>query len=516
MFGSYTFTNRFTGYSYSDFLLGLPQSTSITYVRPPQAARLWFLSGFIQDDWKISPRLTLSYGLRYEYDAPPVDQTDTIANFDRASGSLVVPNETVRSEDVNPLFPKSIAILTANAAGLPERTLRFGDKNNFQPRLGFAFRPFSGNRTVLRGGYGVYSDDIGGDLFGQLYGGPFRVTQSFTNNIVNGAPLLTFTNPFLGPGSLGSIDLAGIDPHLKNPFIQQWNVTAEQALTDTMALRVSYIGSSATQIVYGRNINQPVPSSIPFSQDRRPYPIFRNIIWRENGGNQNYQALSTEVHRRFSAGLEFQAAWTWAKTITDTDEVGITEGGPTLENAYDRLRERADAQYSPRHRFVSNAIWQLPFGKGRQMLNSGGITDWIFGGWQLTGTFNAQTGEYFTPAFSGSDPSNTQTLGGIPDRIGNGNLPSDQRTIDRWFDASAFVAPPNGRFGNSGKNILIGPGRQAVNLGAFKSFRITERVALRLQATFTNAFNHPNFGAPNANISGACFGRNRPFRSNAR
>lgn len=500
-FGSYSFTNRFSGYSYADFLLGLPQTSSITYVRPPQATRLAFLSGFIQDDWKVSQRLTLSYGLRYEYDRPPVDKTDTIANFDLATGSLVVPNQTVRSQSVNPLFPSAIPIITAADAGLPERTLRFGDKNNFQPRLGFAFRPFARNRTVLRGGYGIFSDDLGGDLFGQLYGGPFRVTQTFTNSITNGVALLTFARPLLGPGSLGSIDVTGLDPHLKNPFVQQWNVTVEQALTGSMGLRLSYIGTKGSQLIYGRNINQPLPSTVPFNQNRRPYPIYRNVTIRENGGTQIYHAFSTELHRRFSRGLEFQTAWTWAKTITDTDEVGITEGGPTLENAYDRRRERANAQFSPRHRFVSNMIWQLPFGRGRAFLNNNGLSNWILGGWQLTATYNAQSGEFFTPTFSGTDPSNTQTIGGIPDRIGDGNLPSSQRTLDRWFDASAFVAPPNGRFGNSGKNILVGPGRQALNLGVFKSFSLTERIALRLQATFTNALNHPNFGTPNTNIS---------------
>src|SRR5690606_36340374 len=169
-------------------------------------------------------------------------------------------------------------------------------------------------------------------------------------------------------GALGSIDATGINAHLKNPFIQQWNLTVEQALTEATGLRISYIGTRGTQLIYGRNINQPPPSTIAFSQERRPYPNYRNVTWRENGGSQIYHALSTEVHRRFSKGLQFQTAWTWAKTITDTDEIGITEGGPTIENAYDRRRERADAQFSPRHRFVSNMIWQLPFGRGRAFL----------------------------------------------------------------------------------------------------------------------------------------------------
>ena len=497
----YSFTNRFSGYSYSDFLLGLPQSTSRVYPRPSNASRLWFLSGFVQDDWKASSRLTLSLGLRYEYDAPPVDKFDTVSNFDPRTGSIVVPNETVRKSNVNPLFPASIPIVTAAQAGFPERSLRQGDKNNFQPRFGFAYRPFAGNKTVLRGGYGIYNDDLTADLFGQLYGGPFRVTESFTNSVTAGVPLLTFRQPFLGVGATGSVTMTGLVADLHNPFIEQWNLTVERALTGDTGVRISYIGTRGTSLIYGRNINQPRASSIAFNQNRRPYPLFQNITIRENGGTQIYHALSTQLSRRFSKGLSFEAAWTWAKTLTDTDEVGITEGGPTLEDAYNRRRERADAQYSPRHRLVTMLIWEIPAGMGRRWMNHGGAADWVFGGWQISATYNAQTGEFMTPAFSGSDPSNTQTIGGIPDRIGNGNLPAGERTPDRWFDASAFAAPPNGRFGNSGKNILESPGRQALNLGVFKSFHPTEKTSLRVQATFTNATNHPNFGYPNLGIS---------------
>ena len=223
---------------------------------------------------------------------------------------------------------------------------------------------------------------------------------------------------------------------------------------------------------------------------------------RDNGGNQIYHALSTEVERRWERGLAFQFAWTWAKNLADVDEAtGRTEGGPTLEDAFNRSRERGDVQFNPRQRFLSNILWELPFGAGRRFLNQTGVVDWVLGGWQLSGIYNYQTGEFLTPTFAGSDPSNTQVFGGVPDRIANGNLPDDQRSIDRWFDASAFAVPPNGRFGNTGRGIIIGPNRQAMNLGAFKSFRINERASVRFQATFTNVLNHPNFGNPNLSIS---------------
>lgn len=196
-------------------------------------------------------------------------------------------------------------------------------------------------------------------------------------------------------------------------------------------------------------------------------------------------------------------AWTWAKSLTDVDEIGGVEGGTTIENAFNRVRERADAQYNPRQRFISTLIWELPIGRGKRLLGNGGPLAAAIGGWQMSGSYIAQTGEYLTPSFAGSDPSNTQTVGGIPDRVGNGNLPSGQRTIDKWFDASAFAIPAAnaGRFGTSGRGILIGPGRQTASLALFKSFPVRERVFLRVQMSFTNLFNHGNFDIPALNIS---------------
>jgi hypothetical protein len=201
--------------------------------------------------------------------------------------------------------------------------------------------------------------------------------------------------------------------------------------------------------------------------------------------------------------LSYLAAWTWAKNLTDVDETGGVEGGTTLENAFDRRRERGDAQYTPRHRFISTVIWELPFGHGKPWLSNNGFANAVFGGWQLSGSFIAQTGDFLTPTFTGSDPSNTQVVGGVPDRISDGNLPSDQRTIDRWFDASAFAVPPAnaGRFGNSGRGIIVGPGRQTASAALFKSFPIRERMFFRVQVSFTNLFNHANFDIPALNIS---------------
>lgn len=502
-FGAYTFTNRFTGYGYADFLIGWPQGTQRTLPRPGQYSRYWSTSFFVQDDFKVSSSLTLNLGLRYEYDRPARDKYDTVFNFAPATGSLVVPTDEVLRQNINPAFPRQIPIMTAQQAGIPTHALRNGDRNNLQPRVGFAWRPLSVPSTVLRGGYGIYMDDLTADIFSRQYGGPFRVTESFTNNLVSGAPLLTFTNPFQQLGAPGAVAIEALAFNLINPHIQQWNLSIERELAARTGLRVSYIGTKSSQLIYRRNINQPAASTIPFNQNRRPYPLYQNINVNENGGNQIYHALSVELQRKWDRGLSFQSGWTWAKNIADVDEQGNTEGGPVIENTFNRSRERSDVQFNPRRRFFAQAVWELPAGAGRRYLTTSSPLNWILGGWQLTTTYTAQTGEYLTPSFAGSDPSNTNTLGGIPDRIRNGNLSESQRTINRWFDPAAFTAPPanSGRFGNSGKGIIVGPGRSVFSAGLFKSFKPAERITARFQVTYQNLLNHANFGNPNMNIS---------------
>jgi hypothetical protein len=172
-----------------------------------------------------------------------------------------------------------------------------------------------------------------------------------------------------------------------------------------------------------------------------------------------------------------------------------------LENPYNHYFWNRD-QFNSRHRAVINAQYTLPVGRGKQYLGQAPrAVDAVLGGWQLGWVSYFQSGQYFSPSYAGSDPSNTSTVGGLPDRIADGNLPAEQRTRDRWFDASAFVPPPPGRFGNSGVNILEGPGLNLHHLSAIKEFRVTERLHFVLQSMITNIFNHPHFDFPNANIS---------------
>jgi hypothetical protein len=461
-----------------------------------------FYAGFIQDDFKVHPNLTLNIGLRYEWMNPYAEKNGRMYNFDPGSGNLVVPEADGLANAVSPIFPRTINIVTAEQAGFPGRGLRRADGNNFDPRLGVAWRPFRHARSVIRAGWGVYRNQLSSSTFGPISGsGPFTSDENFTNSIVNGQPLFQFPEPFLAVGSLGTQDVNALAVDMFNPYTMQWNLTLEQEFAGT-GFRASYLGTRSVNLLYRRNFNQPLPSTTPFDNNRRPYPQYRNITLRENGGNSMYHALQFEAERKLASGVYYQVGWTWAKQLSHGIDSG--EQGAVIANAYDRDSERGDDLYMSRHRLVASYIWELPFGPGRPWLNNmRGIAGHVIGGWRIAGVTLLQTGLRFTPTFAGRDPSNTNTVGGRPDRIGNGNLPKSERTIDRWFDASAFVLPPvnAGRFGNSGIGVLEGPGTVNIDLGLFKDVQLNESARLEFSISTTNTFNHPNFRIPNANIS---------------
>jgi hypothetical protein len=243
---------------------------------------------------------------------------------------------------------------------------------------------------------------------------------------------------------------------------------------------------------FSQAINKPEPGLTPFTPDRRPYAQFVNVGYWRNDGESKYNAFAFEARRSFARGLTFQSHWTWASSLSNM---------LNLENPYAPLFWNRDA-YTPRHRLSLNAIYDLPFGRGRTYLSSApGAVNHILGGWTLFYLSYFQTGSFFTPRYDGADPSNTNTFGGLPDRIGDGNLPPDQRRLDRWFDVTAFAPPAPGRFGNSGVNILEGPGLNVHHLSVSKEFRLTERFRFQYMLAISNLFNHPNFHFPNANIS---------------
>ena len=483
LFGAFSFTNKFTGNPYADFLLGLPTTVARLDPYSAQYDRYWSTAFYAQDDFKVARRLTLSYGLRYEYYGPVTAKGDNFYSFDLAQGKIVIPS--ARSMGLfSPYFPASIPVETASSVGLG-RSLRNGDTNNFAPRFGFSYQLDSSAKTVLRGGWGIYYDPLSANVNSSLSTGPFAISTTATNNTVNGNPQFTLANPFAAPGAPSSIDINAISPRLLNAYVQQYSLTVERVITRDIGLRVSYLGSKASQLIYKRNVNQPPPSTTPFTASARPYSQFNNIIYADNGANMLYSGMQTQVTKRFTKGLMFTSAWTWAKEISDIDDTGYADLNTQSENAYNRRRDRGNAYAVPRHQWMNNFLYDLPLGANAAL-----------GGWQFNGLVNLQSGYWLTPIFSGSDPSNTNTLTGRPDVVKTSL--DNPHTVSQWFDTAAFAAPPAnaGRFGNAGHGIIEGPGFLLANLGLQKSVRTEKFGAFQLVVSFQNVLNHANFGDP--------------------
>ncbi|MEK7409011.1 MAG: TonB-dependent receptor [Acidobacteriota bacterium] len=514
-FGQFSFTGTYSNYDYADFLLGIPQTAGRANAAPLIHSINTDLAFFVQDDWKISPKLTLNLGVRYEYNPPYHERDDNFFNFDPSAGKLILPSDAALGR-VNPLFPSNLVpVVTASQAGAP-RSLWYTDLNNIVPRFGFAYRPSTSNRTVIRGGYGIYIDDLTSSIWRLGTGGPFISQETFTNAITGGKPLFQFPNAFPpGFGAVAAQSFSAISPKLRNPYIQQWNLTLEREVLNT-GIRVSYIGTNSRKLTWVENINQPRPSLQPFIVNMRRFPALRDIGLRENGGLHNYNSLHVVAERKFQGGLHYQLGWTWASMLTDCQS--DSESGCTPQNAYDRSSEYGNVDYGNRQRITGTLLYELPFGSGKPFLANSRPVDWLIGGWTLSSILVAQSGTYFSPSFNGFDVSNTNVTGTQrPDRAANGNLPSSQRTINRWFDNTAFLVPGDtngdgrpdvnvGRFGNSAPNVLEGPGAFILDAGLHKQFRFTERIRATIEGTFTNVLNHPNYGLPNSNIRSTAVG----------
>ena len=513
VYGVYNFTGTYTGIGYADFLLGVPQTTNLALPNPNRHLRGTTWGVYAQDQFKVNSRLTLNYGFRWEIQQPYTDTLGALYSWDSRTNGLVVMDKGLNL--VNALFPKNIPITTASQAGFPSTLARF-NKWNFQPRFGFAYKPF-GDKTVLRGGYGIYTNLIYATLArSHLSGGPFSGSVTYDNRFVNGVPLFSFPSPFLSSGTAAVQNVNGVNPDLKLPYTQQWNLTVERQM-GSIGLRTSYAGSRSVKLVYRANPNLPLPSTIPFTTARRPNQRFNQTIYADNGGTDAYHALEVAAQKKQGRNLTFSTGFTWAKDLTDTQDSGgggTTFAGQVIQNPNDRAIEKANNGLVVGKRWFAYALYALPFGRGERFLtNAPAVVQHVLCGWQTTWTAVAQMGQYFTPSFTGFDPSGTGTIGGVPDRIANGNL-SSGRAVNRWFDTAAFVVPgcpaatplcsqsaPIGRFGNSGFNILKGPPIHNLDFGIQKVFKVNERINLQFSTLMVNIFNHPNFSVPASNIS---------------
>ncbi len=521
-YGAYTFTGQFTGSAFADFLVGLPANTKYAQNPPDAEPYTTQYAGFFQDDWRVSPKLTLNYGLRYDLRPPYLDRGNQLANFDRdyPGGRIIVANEAAIA--LIPLSVRSAVpntpIVTAAEVGLSER-LRKTDTNNINPRVGFAYRPTADGKTVLRGGYGIYTVPLYGSISYSMYAAATGDVPSFQNRVLPaGGYALQFPNVF--PQSLRGIPGAGTQDFrranqidLRDPQAQQWTATFEREIGWGTGVRVSYVGSYTKDLVYSPDLNQVQSNTAGYAavRDQRPFGDWNVVTTRDNGSSARYDGLTLEMSRRFSGRLSFNSSYTLARQNSDSAgavPTGFTgENGPSILNLYRGDDDYGPVAYTRRHRSITTFFYTLPFASERRGLDA------LIGGWDVTGILLLQSGSFETAQFSNRDPSGTgATVRGFtatqrPDQIGDPNL--TDATPERYWDVGAFVLPANniGRFGDAGIGTLNGPGTRVFSLTMGKSVRVLARQRLRFEMAFANLFDLENFDVPNRTITSSSFGR---------
>jgi hypothetical protein len=475
-----------SGNALADLLLGSPFITGGAHLDNAQHLRTNSYNFFVNDSYRVTPRLTLNAGLRYEYNSPSVDTEDRANVYDPLTRSLVA----------------------VGTGGVP-RSGYTPDKNNFAPRVGLAWTLGSEGHTVLRAGYGVYYDQSALAPGEALYfNAPYFDFNLYFS--LPGLPL-TVNDPFPSffPFPLPDSALA-IQRDLRTAYMQHWSFGVQQDLGGSRVLEVSYVGSKGTKLLAGRDINQGQLTTLPFVI--RPVPQFDDITILESRANSNYNSLQVRFQQRLDFGLSFLSSYTWSKSIDDASGFFTSAGDPNFpQNSFDLRQERALSNFDVRHRLSVSYAYDLPFGRGRAFLSDSGLLSKVFGGWQMNGIVTLQTGRPFTVALlpeidnSGTGRSTLGFLGNDrPNVVGDATLGS--RTPERWFNTGAFAFPPRGTFGNAGRNILTGPGTENVNLSLLKNITLRERLDLQFRAEFFNLFNHPNFNLPDNFLGSPTFG----------
>jgi hypothetical protein len=487
VYGSYTFNGSITGVAFADFLLGEPyQSSRLVNPLLDRYSTQDVIAPFISDSFKVSDKLTLEFGVRWDITTVPTYKDGLMYNFNPATNQVVVSQQGLSM--ISPLYPTNINVVAGNPVPSP-------DLHNFRPRASFAYR--LNDKTVIRGGYGEFSESFGYNSW-LNNGGPYQITQTYTNVLTNGVPLLSFPNAFPSSLSLAAIPNQSITAYpLKQDFgaIRQFNLTLEREWHG-LGLRASYIGTRGSGLNYSLNVDKPPASTTPFTSAAYPIQPFTGVTEYRQDGQLRYNSGQLEVSKR-AGPFTFDASWTWSNTMYN---YGITE------NPYALDRWERDP-YARRQYIPISATWLIPLGKGRQFLSGApGVVDTIVGGWNLQTIGTLASGTYFSPSFTGTNPSNTNTSGGLPDCLANGNLPNGTRTWNQWFNPAAFAIPQPGHFGNCGGDTLVGPGIYVMHASLSKDFRIFERLKATLTGQFSNLFNHPSLGSgtpptPNTSIN---------------
>ncbi len=494
--GTLAFTNtnqgKTTGYGLADLLLGLPATSANT----PYKYQIYYRTAspalFIQDDFKVTPTLTVNLGLRWEMNTPPIDRANNLASFDPVSG---LP--TVQADAAPVTIPNPVKFEV-----LPTHSVWLTDKNGYAPRVGFAWSPSFLKGTIIRGGAGTYyNSPINlNNVNGYPGGVPYTVNNRFTSSATSS---LTLANPFPSAGANITNSPVGVSLNYKNPRAYTYTLGMQRPLTKSLILDTLYVGSIQNHLQSSFNINQPSSGAGTAAQvtARSPYPVFGPITFTQFGFNANYNSLQVKLTQNMNRNLSFLASWAYGHSIDNL--------GP-FTNQFDRSTGAGSSTFDIRNRIVVSAVYLLPFGRGQGYL-ANGVASAIFGGWQVSPLVQWQTGVPLTATLSGNY-SNTNGTVDRPNLVGNPNV-NAPHTVPQWFNTAAFSVPiASGKpgavygFGNESRGTITGPGLVDVDLSLVRRVKIRDWFTAEFRAEAFDIFNHPNFGNPGVVADASGFG----------
>jgi len=534
------------GTGFASFMAGFTNGGSINNLHNVDYFRNTY-AFYAQDDWKITSSLMLNLGLRYELFGTVADRHNDVGNFDLSNpGNPTIFVPKGQSAQLTPFIAQYVKISPTGSRGLIN-----SDLNNFAPRIGLAwqFTP----KTVLRTGYGIF---YGGQENGPYsnpspgFNPPFFTNQSFispcsapTANAVAGDCRVTQIPALAGGFPAGSLVdpntpiFFSVDKNLRTPYMQQWHLSVERELPASSVFTLTYAGSKGTKLYTFFNGNQAAPDANPNDATAPRRPVFATLINPPNPnpcslqhpedctpvfdtgidsfrstGSSNYHSLQASFEKRFSRGLQFQAAYTWAHSldIASNANLGPTQNNSDFRNFRNPQAEYGNSDFDVRNRLVLNSIYELPFGHGKHFLGgASGFANQIVGGWQIANILSVSSGNSYTVLDSNGNFANADGgAGGVsqrPDLVGDPNragpvaanptcvAPDRIHTPTAWFNTCAFADPALGSFGNVGRNTVRSPGYKTWDFSVFKFFHTSEKTTLEFRAEFFNLPNHTNF-----------------------
>jgi hypothetical protein len=503
--GQYKFLGVFTNNPFADFLLGFPAvATSLT--GDPLLHGLGYGFGaYFQDDWRATARLTVNLGIRYDVNSPFKERDNKFANFAPEIGGFVIAGSPGHIHpSANPGRFPGVPFKTAQELGYPN-ALTNGDYNNFAPRVGFAYSPYS--TLAIRGGFGIFFDNgLAGGRFGILgFNPPFTGLQLFLN--FNPATPIPAQTALVTPAAnvvLGQ----GPQKNFPNAYLEEWNLSVEKQLGSSFMVEAAYVGSRGIKLDGTLFPNQPNASPAPLA-GRVRWPVLGvDLEIASPAFDSWYESLTLRAEKRYSGGLVFSGSYTFSKSL-DTNGGSLSnfsdQSNGTPQYSGNIAAEKGRSSFDARHRFVFNGVYDLPFGRGKSHLNNyQGAAEKIVGGWQVDTIMVFQSGRPETPLIP-FDRSNTGANTDRPNVIANPN--TGPRTPNQWFNINAFQLQPLGSFGNSGRGIINGPRYESVDLGIAKITPVNERIGVEFRTEFFNLFNHANFDLPDRQFTTPGFGQ---------